>query len=413
MASERMRHLMGVARSAAWIAGIQAVNFLIPLAALPFIVRGLGVEQFSVYAVLMACATFLVVFADFSFNVTGPLRFRAAVAEGRLGTLVLDSMVLKGGLIVPAAVVFLAGALTLVGAGVLDATLALAFAVTVTMTPRWVVYSLGRLRAFAVISAVTRLAWFGAVVWQVRGPEDLSFLLTASVAAQAVTLAGSFAVVWPRGAQPEVDLRRPVRILGEDVGQFGAILAVSGGRELNLMILSALATAPEVASYALADRVRVLMVGLVAPVTQALFLAIAGTCEREAGFRGPASVLVLLAAAAGGGLIFAISVPLVHALGGGALPGAVPVLQVLCLLPFLNGLTAILGANTLLLEGRGNAYATSQLVVALLGIPLTVVAVAHAGPVGAAWSAVTQEATLATLYAVALRRSGLLARVLR
>ena len=154
MASERMRHLMGVARSAAWIAGIQAVNFLIPLAALPFIVRGLGVEQFSVYAVLMACATFLVVFADFSFNVTGPLRVRAAVAEGRLGTLVLDSMVLKGGLIVPGAVVFLAGALTLGGAGVLDATLALAFAVTVTMTPRWVVYSLGRLRAFALISAV-------------------------------------------------------------------------------------------------------------------------------------------------------------------------------------------------------------------------------------------------------------------
>ena len=51
------RRLLGVARSAAWIAAIQAVNFLVPLAALPFIVRGLGVEQFSVYAVLMACAT--------------------------------------------------------------------------------------------------------------------------------------------------------------------------------------------------------------------------------------------------------------------------------------------------------------------------------------------------------------------
>ena len=50
----RLRLLVGLARSAAWIAGIQAVNFLIPLAALPFIVRGLGVEQFSVYAVLMA-----------------------------------------------------------------------------------------------------------------------------------------------------------------------------------------------------------------------------------------------------------------------------------------------------------------------------------------------------------------------
>ena len=42
------------------------------------------------------------------------------------------------------------------------------------------------------------------------------------------------------------------------------------------MILSALVAAPEVAGYALADRVRVLMVGLVAPVTQALYCATSG-----------------------------------------------------------------------------------------------------------------------------------------
>jgi O-antigen/teichoic acid export membrane protein len=58
--------LVGLARSAAWIAAIQAVNFLVPLAAVPFILRGLGVEGFSRYAVLMACATVLVVIADFS-----------------------------------------------------------------------------------------------------------------------------------------------------------------------------------------------------------------------------------------------------------------------------------------------------------------------------------------------------------
>ena len=38
---------------------------------------------------------------------------------------------------------------------------------------------------------------------------------------------------------------------------------------------------------------------------------------------------------------------------------------------------------------------------------------AQAAPVGAAWSAVAQEAALALCYALALRRSGLMARVLR
>ena len=177
------------------------------------------------------------------------------------------------------------------------------------------------------------------------------------------------------------------------------------------MILSALAAAPEVASYALADRVRVLMVGLVAPVTQALYLAIVGGSARE--IRGPASLLVLLAAACGGGLVFAMAGPIVLALGGGELPGAVPVLRVLCLLPFLTGLTAILGANTLLAEGRGDAYAASQIAVALLGVPLAVLAIVKGGAVGAAWAAVAMEAGLALGYALALRRSGLMARVLR
>jgi O-antigen/teichoic acid export membrane protein len=178
------------------------------------------------------------------------------------------------------------------------------------------------------------------------------------------------------------------------------------------VILSVLVTAPEVASYALADRVRVLMVGLVAPVTQALYLAIVGG-ERGAGVRGPASLLVLLAAAGGGALVFALAGPIVLTLGGEALHGAVPVLRVLCLLPFLTGLTAILGANTLLAEGRGDAYAASQMRVAVLGVPLTMLAIAQAGAVGAAWAAVALEAALALLYALALRRSGLLARVLR
>ena len=85
----------------------------------------------------------------------------------------------------------------------------------------------------------------------------------------------------------------------------------------------------------------------------------------------------------------------------------------LCLLPFLTGLTAILGANTLLAEGRGDAYAASQIAVALLGLPLAAMAIVQGGAVGGAWAAVVTEAGLALGYGLALRRTGLMARVLR
>lgn len=409
----RARALAGVARSAAWIAAIQAVNFLVPLAALPFLVRGLGVGQFSLYAVLMACAACLAIFADFSFNVTGPIRAGRARAEGRLAALLLDATLLKAALVVPAGAVFLLAAMAVAGAGPLDAALALGHGVLLTMTPRWLVYGLGRLGPFALLSAGSRLAWLGVVAWQVREPGDLTLVLAASALAQGATMAGSFVLVWPGGGGARPGLRGPARMLGEDLGQFGAILAASGARELNLLMLSAFAPAPDVASYALADRMRLLMVGLVAPVTQAIYLAIVGGNGRETGFRGPASLLVLVASAAGGALVFALAGPVVQVLGGGEVPGAVPVLRVLCLLPFLSGLTAILGTNTLLVEGRADAYAATQTAVALLGMPLTVLAIVRGGAVGAAWAAVAQEAALALLYALALRRSGLLARVLR
>lgn len=397
-----MTGILALARSAGWIAAIQAVNFLIPLAAVPFLVRGLGVEEFSAYAVLMACVGFFVIFSDFSFNVTGPLRVRAA--EGRLGELILDSLLVKAGLMLPAAVVLVAVGAHAADAG--DALLALALGIATSLTPRWVAYSLGRLRGFALVSGLCRGAWLGAVI--LGASSDLTLVLGASLAAQLAAMAGTFALVWPGGRRAP-SLRRAADVLRQDIGQFGAILAGAGTRELNLVILAAFAAAPEVAAFALADRVRVLMVGLVAPVTQALYLAIVG--GRDAGLRGPASLFVLLAATAGGATVFLLADPIARVLGGGALPGAAPILRILCLLPFLSGLTAILGTNTLLAEGRRDAYAAGQFAVAIAGIPLSILAISRGGAEGAAWAAVALEAMLALLYAIALRRAGLLARL--
>ena len=214
--------LFGVARSAGWIAAIQAVNFLVPLAAVPLILSGLGVEGFSRYAVLMALGALLVIFADFSFNVTGPLRAREAAAEGRLGALLVDSLLLKAGLLLPGTFVFL-----LVAGWGPEAGLALGHALCLALTPRWLVYSLGRLRAFALLSGASRLAWLLAVA--AGASDDLLWLLGVSAAAQAATMAGAFALVRPAGPAG-LSLRRPARILAEDLGQFAAILAAAGGR---------------------------------------------------------------------------------------------------------------------------------------------------------------------------------------
>ena len=148
---------------------------------------GSGSRASRVYAVLMACAAVFVIFADFSFNVTGPLRVagrggggaargapcRLAGAEGRADRCRRRRSSWRWW-----------------RAAGPEAALALAYALALTLTPRWLVYSLGRLRG-------VRAALGGEPAGVARGgglagarPGDLLWLLAVSVAAQAVTTGG-------------------------------------------------------------------------------------------------------------------------------------------------------------------------------------------------------------------------------
>jgi polysaccharide transporter, PST family len=408
--------LIQIFSNAFGIAGVQAINFAVPLIALPFISRALGLESFGQYAVLLAYGNYVILFGDFSFNVNGPLRVHDALPQGRLAALVRESTLLKVILLVPAALAFVAATIALGTIPLNVALSALVLPVATVLTPRWIAYSLGKLKSFAAVLAICRVGWLAIVVFCVRTSDDLILLLLLSGLAQIVICALTYSLVKePEAGRKSSASAGASQIFLEDWKQFIALLASSSLRELGIIFLSTYRMHSSVAIYAVADRVRVLMLGLVAPLTQSIFLftarSAAGGPERDYILRRNASIIVILIASLGSGATFFLADRIIRILAGVQFAGSAEILRILCAIPVLNAVNSILGTNMLLAEGEQKSYASCQLLTALISAPCIAALIYIYGAVGAAAGAVLSELILAALFLFMLRRHGLISKI--
>jgi polysaccharide transporter, PST family len=394
---------------------IQLVNFGVPLVALPFIVRALGIDLFAQYVALLVWGAYLVLVADYSWNQAGALRLSGAT-ESRIAQIILDALTAKIILCLPLSAAYLVVTGLIIGIRVDLTCLGLLNALALTLTPRWVAYALGQIRQFAVASVTTRLLWLVVVVLFVAGESDLVLLLIVTFCTQVCALIWSVALVWPRQTSARWRWRRGLNLLREDVRVFRGVLASSSLRDGSLAVLALLATPVQVSSFAVADRLRLALVGLFAPLNQALFHMQAAdrtdTALRH--LRGRLNAAVVLLAAMGGVAVFLAAEPLVSILGGPGLEQAAPIARILSVLPIATALSQAMGFNTLLVEADGREQlAQAQSWSAIAGWPITIVLIVGWGATGAATAAVLAEVLFCAYLYRALARAGLLGAIFK
>lgn len=408
---DQRRSLLGkLAGDGAAIVLIQAINFITPLAALPAVSRALGIEAFAVYAALLVYTNYVVLFSDFSFNVTGPIRVRDALRSGTLRPLVLASSWLKLALAVTALAPMALIAMIVLDVQLADLILGCLLALAISLTPRWMMYGLGRLYTFAAISGVVRVAWLFSVLYAVRTPSDLTILMALSVLAQLAVAAACFGIVYSVRTACVSSKGMSMAIFNEDFRQFLGILAASSVRDLGVLSLSVFSSALAVSTYAIADRVRTAIMGLVAPVTQALFLFVVSRADQpdaETRFvRLAASGLIVIGAGFGGTAVYALAEEIALFFGGPDFAPAAVYLKVLAVVPLLTALNSILGPNTLLAEGHRKLYANVQLGVAAVGVPIIVGLSWTAQALGTAIAVASVEALYTIALVLAVSKSG-------
>lgn len=413
--SPRLRDLVvGFGAEAATIASIQAVNYLAPLAALPFLSRGLGMTAFGVYAVAMVLSAYVATVSDYSFSINGPLRFvRESGLPTEERTLLAVSAVVRLGL---AALCLPAAAVVLVSVSGADAWLVLATCASfmaTAATPRWAIYAQGRLKSFLLASAVSRGLWLAGAIWIAKTPESLSPLLAWTAACQVLLAAICWLILRP-GTPPSLAtlVSATRRLLREDFKLFLSSTAVALVRDGAPFALSILHGPVAMSLYAVSDRLRIAAIGLSAPLTQSLFLRRArsnggGENDRT---RAAGNIAVLVPVALGCLILGLVAEPIVLVLAGPEYSAAAGILQVLLLAPPLVSFNAIIGTNTLLMEGELASYSRAQLFAATVSIPLIVVLVYCFGVLGAAIATVIQEIVLAATLLWHLHKASLLGR---
>lgn len=407
-----------IGSSALGIIFIQGINFLTPIIALPHIARALGVDTFGLYAIALTYGNYIVLFTDFSFNVNGPIRVAESLRAGQLRTLILDSTLLRGLMAVPACIAYTI-AITVVAKGSIEFVLCgLAIPIATVFTPRWLMYGLNQLYAFAIFCLVTKGLWLLSVYLFVTSPSDLALLLLSTAGAQvALGILCYFTISRGAGGERLPSFSRARKLFVRDFNQFAALIAVASLRDLAVVLISVVAAPAAVALYTLADRVRFATLGVVAPLTQSLFLVSARLSADPDGpalsqrVRGVTNSAILAGALLCGLVISTESRRIVLLLGGEHFAGAAPLLAIIAFAPAFSGLTSILGVNTLLRLGYGDDYARMQLWTVAIAAPLLISLVYTLGIYGAAAGALIAEALGAALMLVACIRRGVLHEV--
>jgi polysaccharide transporter, PST family len=402
--------------------GLQGALYLLPLVSLPYLTRVLGSENFGRVALAQAVAQYLVLLTDYGFNLSAT-RSAALVRDEQepLAKLLTSVTILRtilcigSGILMAAAVIALP---SLAGDGWLYA-FAFGMVIANVAMPSWFFQGLGLTHYAAGCTLIGQVFSLAALVLIVRGPQDYHLAAAAQAAGMMIAAALAWVVLWRlRAARMLWPASKHLReTLVEGWPFFLSSAAVHLYTTSNTVVLGLVSWPQSVGHFAAADRLMRGAQGLLAPVSQVFYPHIARlAAESEAHateficklLRWQALATLLLSAA-----IFALAEPLILLLCGPQFLESVSVLRWLALLPFLVGLSNVLGIQTMLNFGMKRAFSRIIVLCGLVNLALLFAWAPRHGAGGAAAAVLITELLVVVLMASALFKADLLVRILR
>lgn len=391
--------------------GIQALNYVVPLIALPFLARILGPVHWGELAFAEAYAAYISLFVEYGFGLSAT-RDMAQLRENRLAR----SEILAG----------VIGAQILLGVASLITTvflvdnvqvfstcrplLALAFLLGVVRAanPFWYFQGLERMPLVATVNVISSLAAVLGMLVCVQSPQDAWISLALRCGAAAISAAISFGVAYRDTPFIVPSLGHACLALRRGWSLFLFRSAVSLYTTANVLLLGVLAAPAVVAWFAGAEKISKAATGAVNPITQAFYPQInhllAKDRTRAAQTARVSVVLTVGAGLAIGGATLIAAPALVRLLLGAGFAASIPVLRLLALLPPLIAGSNVLGIQWMLPLRLDREFNVIIILAGLINVLLAVELVPHWQQFGMAASAVFAEVFVTGAMILVLRR---------
>ncbi|HWQ53424.1 MAG TPA: oligosaccharide flippase family protein [Bryobacteraceae bacterium] len=395
------------------LSALQVLNYAVPLATVPYLVRVMGPAQFGLLSFAQAIVLYFNLVTDYGFSLSAT----RAVASRRddpeeLADTFWRTMFAKVAVLLVSgaaltALVFVVPRLR--QTPLLYAAAFLNVAGTVAC-PVWFFQGIEEMRVLTIAHSAARLLTIPALMLFVRSPEDT---VRAAAIQGAVPLLASLLLVpalrrrVPGGPRLLLCAEIPA-VLREGWHLFIAHTSLAIHSATTAVVLGLVAGNTQVGYYSAADKVIRAATSATGPVAQALYPHLNSlktqSMELTLDLMRRSFGWILLLAAAASLATFLLAAPLGLLLWGPAFGPSIAILRCLSPLPFLLASVNIIGTQTMLLFEMDRVLTRTVVWCALINIPLTAVLSLFLGALGAAVAIVLVAVVMVLSLAWSLRR---------
>lgn len=395
------------------LTAVQIGNYIVPLITLPWLTRVLGLEGFGRLGFATAVIAYFILLTEWGFAL-GATREVAVAKEDLLKRSQIFWDVLTSRFFLSIFGLLALGALiTLVPKLSNDALLLWIVSLSVLasmISPVFYFQGIERMSGMAFVNLMVKFLSVPLIVILVQEPADIylaaliqSLTLLVAATINLVLLLNASEVVWIRPS-----LMRMAVALKKTSSLFISNAAISLYTNSSTVILGFVASESAVGAFVAAYSLIRAALGLMGPVSQALFPRISYllTHERNRAEQVLNRVFLLQS---GAGLIVSFSVvilgPVVVPLFlGDAYVQSLPALMGLAALPFLIAASNVLGVQIMVPLGHNSAFGTVLVAAGIINAALAIPFGAIWGAVGAAVSMVVAEAVVTVWMALFVKK---------
>ncbi|MHB8304111.1 MAG: flippase [Acidobacteriaceae bacterium] len=392
------------------------LNYLIPIAVLPYLIRVLGVEYYGLIAFAQALAQYFTILTNYGFDFSATKRL-AIIRADKTGvsrmfwTVLLTKMLLMfAGMLVLTAIirnvprfhpemrVYFIAYIAVIGNA---------------LFPAWFFQGMEKMKFISVINGVSRLTAAASLFLFVHARADF---VTALIILSSGTLLSGIAGLYVAIAKFSVQLYMPsimdiACLLKDGWHMFVSTASISLYTNTNVLLVGLLAGNVEAGYFSVAEKLVRAMTGLISPVSQAIFphLSALVSVSRALALQfirksllmiGLPSLLASLA------LLF-FAHPIAQLVFGHNVASIVPIIRWIAMLPFIIAISNVLGIQTMVTFGMDKQFSRilimSGIVNVLLAIPLIKLYRAQ----GASMSLLITEVLVTTSMWIVLQRNGI------
>ncbi len=399
----------------AWLYALQGLNYVLPLAVLPYLVRVLGVERYGLLAFAQAFAQYFVILADYGFNLSATKQIarrrgnREDVSRLFWSVLFIKFVLMLFGCLVLFVILAAVPRFRADSAVYVIAYVAVPGSI---LFPLWLFQGMEQMRYISIVSGGARV--LSAILLFIFVHHSSDYMLALAIQSGGVLLAG-VAALWTALSNFDIDFCRPSRADISQALRDGWHLFVSSAAttlyaNTGAFLVGMLAGNVQAGYFGAADKINRGIQGLLAPVTQAVYphvsLLAAKSRDAALAFIRKSLIGIGLVSFLPSLLVFLFARSVALFVFGSITQDCVITLRWMAMLPFVIAVSSVFAIQTMIPMGFERQLSRVYVLAGLGSLALSVPLILHYGAAGGGASVLMVEIFVDTAMWSVLRRHG-------